>query len=261
MLRTIKIVPMGILVATVLTVATFAYANHAWGNYHWARTTNPFTLKVGNNLSVAWNPYLITTVSDWSVSNVLDVVTVPSYKGKNCRPTTGRDEVCNGSYGKNGWLGIASIWVNGDHVTQGTVRVNDSYFNTSTYNTPAWKNLVMCQEVAHTLGLDHQDENFSNPNLNTCMDYTSSPESNQHPNQHDYDMLETIYAHLDSVTTLSPMIVSGARNFDPENAREWGRELRKTRDGRASLHMRDYGNGEKVFTFVIWADETATDHK
>ena len=30
------------------------------------------------------------------------------------------------------------------------------------------------------------------------MDYTNSPGSNQHPNQHDYDMLDAIYGHLDS---------------------------------------------------------------
>ena len=59
---------------------------------------------------------------------------------------------------------------------------------------------MICQEIAHDFGLDHQDENFSNPNLGTCMDYTSDPEgppSNEHPNQHDYDQLESIYSHLD----------------------------------------------------------------
>ena len=51
--------------------------------------------------------------------------------------------------------------------------VNDTYFNTAKYNTPVWRNLVMCQEVGHTLGLDHQDEIFDNVNLGTCMDYTN----------------------------------------------------------------------------------------
>jgi hypothetical protein len=40
----------------------------------------------------------------------------------------------------------------------------------------------MCQEVGHTFGLDHQDENFNNTNLGTCMDYTNDPSTNQHPN-------------------------------------------------------------------------------
>src|SRR4029453_1923478 len=65
------------------------------------------------------------------------------------------------------------------------------------YNSNAWRQLVTCQEVGHTFGLDHQDENFTNANLGTCMDYTNDPSTNQHPNQHDYDQLEAIYAHLD----------------------------------------------------------------
>jgi hypothetical protein len=46
---------------------------------------------------------------------------------------------------------------------------------------------VSCQEVGHTLGLDHQDENFNNANLGTCMDYKNNQSTNQHPNKHDYD--------------------------------------------------------------------------
>ena len=81
------------------------------------------------------------------------------------------------------------------------MKLNDTYFNTSTYNTEAWRNLVSCQEVGHTFGLDHQDENFNNPNLGTCMDYTNDPSSNQHPNQHDYDHLMKYLQPLLSAVT------------------------------------------------------------
>jgi len=84
------------------------------------------------------------------------------------------------------------------HIVQGVVKLNDSYFNTAKYNTVGFKNLVMCQEVGHTFGLDHQDETQTNINLGTCMDYTTNPvgpPSNEHPNAHDYEELESIYAH------------------------------------------------------------------
>ena len=113
----------------------------------------------------------------------------------------------------------------------------------------------MCQEVGHTLGLDHQDEDFDNPNLGTCMDYTSDPSTNQHPNAHDYEELEAIYAHLDGVTTVGQTLPNGSRaevNFDEPG--EWGRAIRKSGDGRNSLFERDLGGGRKVFTFVIWAN-------
>lgn len=246
-----------VFISAVIVAATFvgstAYANHSWGGYHFARTANPFTLTLGDNLSPSWDPYLVTTASDWSNSTVLDLLIVPSTKGKTCKPTLGRVEVCNANYGRNGWLGIASVWASGTHITQGTTKLNDTYFNTSTYNTPAWKNLVLCQEIGHTFGLDHQDEIFTNANLGTCMDYTNDPSTNQHPNQHDYDMLETIYAHLDTTTTVSGL-GSTIANFNSEDPKEWGNEIRRSKDGRTSLHERNLGHGNKVFTFVTWAD-------
>ena len=35
------------------------------------------------------------------------------------------------------------------------------------------------------------------------MDYTNNPITNQHPNAHDYEELDLIYAHLDTNTTLA----------------------------------------------------------
>ena len=235
-------------------VVSLAGATHSWGSYHWARTANPFTLKLGDNVSDSWDSYLATTASDWSVSSVLDLLIVPGGNLKNCRPVAGRVEVCSKKYGNNGWLGLASIWASGTHITQGTAKVNDTYFNTAKYNTPAWRNLVMCQEVAHAFGLDHQDEDFYNTPLGTCMDYSADPTLNQHPNAHDYAMLETIYAHLDTTTTLSASAPSGKHaDFDSSDPKEWGKEIHKSKDGRSSLFERDLGGGRKVFTFVFWA--------
>jgi hypothetical protein len=171
---------------------------------------------------------------------------------KRCPPTSGRVEVCNTTYGNNGWLGVASIWANGTHITQGTVKLNDTYFNSPTYNTPAWRNLVSCQEVGHTLGLDHQDENFNNANLGTCMDYTNDPSTNQHPNQHDYDELVTIYSHLDSTTTIGAA-PAGFANADMHAIENWGEKV--SDNGKVALFVRDFGNGYKIITYVIWASE------
>lgn len=252
----IKIVLLALVV--LVSGATAAHAAHSWGNYHWARTANPFTLKLGDNVTRAWDAYLAEAATDWSQSSVLDTAIVAGGTNpKNCRPTAGRVEVCNAKYGNTGWLGVASIWVSGSHITKGSAKVNDTYFNMPTYNTPAWRRLVMCQEVAHTFGLDHQDENFSNANLGTCMDYTSDPDgppSNEHPNAHDYEQLETIYAHLDSVTSVSQTKASRGSRTDAADADEWGKAVRKDGKGRTTLHERDLGKGEKVFTFVLWVE-------
>ena len=252
-----------LMLALILAVAAFpasASANHSWGNYHWARTSNPFTLKLGDNLSSSWDPYLATASSDWSQSAVLDTTIVGGgTRPKNCRPTSGRVEVCNARYGNNGWLGLAQIWASGSHITQGTAKMNDTYFGSAPYNTPSWKQLVVCQEVAHTFGLDHQDENFNNTNLGTCMDYTSNPDgppSNLHPNKHDYDQLVTIYSHTDSFNSYdnaSPM-PRGFANADVHAQENWGTKVHESANGHSALYVRDFGNGFKIFTFVFWAE-------
>lgn len=239
-------------------------ANHSWGGYHWARTSNPFTLKLGDNVSSVWDSYLGTTSSDWSVSKVLDTTIVPTLSGQSCKAVKGRVEVCSKTYGYNGWLGLAQIWVSDKHIVQATTKVNDTYFNTPTYNTPAWKQFVMCQEVGHAFGLGHQDETFDNTNLGSCMDYTDDPDgtiknqlSNMHPNLHDYQELETIYnSHTDTTTTIKSAGSRGNNaNVDTENPSEWGKEISQDSHGRTSLFERDLGGGHRVFTFVIWADK------
>lgn len=246
---------LSVLIGAMGLGTTLASANHSWGGYHWARTANPFVLQLGDNLSATWKPYLQTSSTDWSVSTVLDTTVVAGAAGKNCKPKVGRTEICNNRYGRNGWLGIASIWISGSHITQGTVKLNDTYFNTSAYNTSAWRSLVMCQEVGHTFGLDHQDEVFNNSNLNTCMDYTNNPQSNQHPNAHDYEMLDIVYAHLDTSTTLAKLSASSAAAVeDSDDPRMWGREVWRSPDGRASMFTQDLGHGDTLLRHILWAE-------
>jgi hypothetical protein len=278
----------GAAMAALLALAAFssaADASHSWGNYHWARTSNPFTLKLGDNVTSTWDSYLVaasgpaqpypadpsptfTSTNDWSDSRVLDTTIVPGgTKRSTCRPTSGQVEVCNYRYGSNGWLGLAQIWISGGHIVQGVAKLNDTYFNRDRYNTPAWRHLVMCQEVAHDFGLDHTDETQNNANQGTCMDYTNDPDggeggavnndpSNEQPYQHDYDQLDdVIYVHTDSTTTVGTNAASRmppAANQGAFNSRaEWGRQIRESGGGNLELWVRDFGGNNKMFTWVI----------
>lgn len=206
-----KVLALAAVAASVaLVVVGAALADHSWNGYHWERSANPLQLSVGDNVDSRWDTYLNEAIVDWTRSSVIDLSNDPGGTSpKSCRPTSGRIEACNASYGNTGWLGIAQIWVSGSHITQAITKVNDSYFDTATYNTPAWRQLVMCQEIAHDFGLDHQDETYDNPNLGSCMDYTNDPDggaggassndpTNERPNAHDFEQLEAIYAHLDT---------------------------------------------------------------
>jgi len=248
------------LISTLVTgFAVIVYANHSWGTYHWARTSNPFTLKLGDNVTSTWDAYLNEASNDWTQSSVMNTTVVAGQAGnpRRCRATNGRVEVCNAAYGQTGWLGVAQIWITGGtHITQGTVKVNDTYHNNPPYNSPAYRRFVMCQEVGHTFGLDHQDEVFANPNLGSCMDYTNDPDgppSNEHPNQHDYDQLVTIYSHLDSTTTVGQSLPAAIANLDLSEPHQWGRLIRGSRERGKSIYVREFAGGHKVFTIVTWA--------
>ena len=95
------------------------------------------------------------------------------------------------------------------------------------------------------------------------MDYTNDPDggpggasstdpSNEHPNQHDYDQLASIYNHADGTTTVGMTVGQSAASENGNG--EWGRLVRTTNGGRTALFELDLGDGNKKFTFVIWAD-------
>lgn len=234
------------------TLQTVLWATHSWGGYHWARTKNPFTIKLGDNLTTTdWKSHLGQASTDWSKSSVMDTTVVTgqaSTARKKCTATLGRVEVCNNKYGGN-WLGLASIWLSGSHITQGTVKLNDSWAMNQ-----AEKQHVTCQEVGHTFGLDHQST--SGASLDTCMDYYSNKSDTDlkstQPNQHDYDELVTIYSHLDSTTTIGQM-PAAMNQIDFAGPAQWGKEIYRSPDGRHSIYILDFGHGWKVVTFVTWA--------
>lgn len=253
-------------------VAGTVSADHAWGKYHWDISTDESIaspLELGDNVDSIWDSSLVGASTDWNLS-VLKNQIAAGESNTNCDPTSGRVEICNGEYGNNGWLGIASIWATrgkSNHIVQGVVKVNDTYFNTPQYNTSAWRNLVMCQEVGHTFGLGHQDENFSNTNLGTCMDYTDDPDGtiysqldNQHPNLHDYEMMTEMYAHLNSTDVeTKPSKGNGkgkklgnGQNIDLNNPSSWGRAVKQDAQGKNSLFERELGNGLVLITHVTW---------
>lgn len=251
-------------VTTAMLIPAVADASHSWGNYHWERASNPVSLEVGNNVSPIWVSHLNAAVADWNQSKVLDLTVAPGAAKGRCKATTGRIEVCSDSYGPNGWLGLATIYASGDHITAATTKVNDTYFALAQYDTAEWRQMVMCQEIGHDFGLAHQDENFDNPNLGSCMDYTSDPSSNQHPNQHDYDLLESIYGHLDAVNAGGGDGGGGGggggckgRNpncfgADGDSAATWGQLV--SSEGRHDVYVQNLGNGNRIITFVTWAD-------
>ena len=228
-----------------------------------------FEVKIASNLDPKYDPYMDKALGpigddDWRDSSVLSLKEVSGSRLKNCGAVDGQVEVCNDTYGyrRGGWLGVATIWADGDHITKATVQLNDTFlFGGGTYSTDAWRQMVTCQEIGHVFGLDHQDEDFYNANLGTCMDYTNDPtridkngQDNQRPNQHDYDMLETIYGHPD---TGSGGGDDGGGNCPPRNPNCGGAALKAPPFSQASrangsVYVDRLPNGLTRIKHVFW---------
>ncbi len=266
-MQAIKLVTILVAFFAVIIFPINSYADHDWNNYHWARTSNPFTLRVVDSTTSIWASQQSTAIADWNNSSVMDLTAEQGDESSNarrrCVMISGKIHSCNYTYGSNGWLGLASINISGSHITQGSSKMNDTYFNTSTYNNPNEKLHVMCQEIGHTFGLGHTSEDGSSQN--TCMDYFSNTGANAtstlstRPNQHDYDMLASIYAHLDSTTTIAASSASSvpASEEVTNEPNSWGQLMSQSANGRSSTYEREHSNGSKTATHVFWTEEVA----
>lgn len=268
----------GVVVAAGLILAltyggAVVSADHAWGSYHWARTTQSFDLTVVNSTTGDWDQFVGAAVADWSQSGVLNMVqdlngSTSSQVRRRCTPPSGMVRICNLAYGNNGWLGLAGISIDSNgHILTGYTKLNDTYFSSAFYNTPDWKQSVVCQELGHDVGLDHQDEDFDNTSLSSCMDYQVPPFPQA--SAHDFEQLDLIYGHPDSYDSYASGDGDGGGgggvcNAPPgkgcnkadvghgNSSSEWG--MSQGRRGAAETFIRIDPDGTRHVTFVRWVD-------
>jgi hypothetical protein len=252
-------------------------------NPHWFRELlrHEVGIKIGNNVSERWNIHLDRAIADWSASSRLNLEKRSgSTNAKHCDFILGRIEVCSADYGDTKWSGLAIPIYFSEHVITGVVLLNDRKFNpldTSPEESRrilADRQAVMCQELGHTLGLlFHRDENDSNPNLGTCMDYTNYPggnptgidvnglfginqawnPNNEHPDGADMDRLFRHHDHFDGVINIDRYVMDALKFIRIPSVQRLGVLKRSTPDKKKQVYALDLGKKMTMVTHVSWA--------
>lgn len=255
--RTHHVARVGIGIAMLLSSWSVMRAGPTPSDYHWARKSSAFTLPIGDNVDGQWGAILRGAVADW---NKGDTVTYRIVSGasnpRQCQPTKGRVEVCNGLYGtQEGWLGLTRLYFDksGDHIEEVTIQLNDSFFTQSggRYNSDAARQHTMCHELGHAPGLEHVE-------TTSCMNNSQYAVFNHLvPIKQDFREFARIYRHKDATTT-----VGGKQKKDKKDRRH--RDRREQQSGQEHEHrhvdpetisVETLADGRMLVTHITWAAE------
>ena len=229
-----------------------------------------FNLTVVDSTTDNWSPYVArASVTGRSpTSSTWFARTAPRPTGTGAVPRArGAVRICNQTYGNTGWLGIAGISIDGTgHIVAGYTKLNDSVLQPGLLRHASLEAERHLPGARAHVGLDHQDEDFNNASLYTCMDYQVPPF--RVPNDHDYAELETIYAHLTPTTRTreagAAVATGGSCNAPPgkgcnkadagqgHSRADWGISL--GRKGAKEKFLRIEPDGTRHLTFVTWAE-------
>ncbi|MCH8815738.1 MAG: hypothetical protein IH957_11740 [Chloroflexi bacterium] len=169
----------------LLAIATVASADHAWSAYHFpSDNLNPTVVdKTSSSL------YDVTAgVQEWAALGTPIQPQITTAKKGDITVTEAFSPF---------WLGLARIFIDGDHITKGEVKLNTKLLD----DYPAGAaDHVLCQEIGHVLGLNHNRDGAQGGSPDdTCMNDQVNLFTTQYtsPNSHDTDQLNANYNHID----------------------------------------------------------------
>lgn len=132
-----------------------------------------------------------------SKSVSLEFTTVP-YEVLCGPPKMGELKLCSGNFGDTDWIGSTILFMKEDFIVSALIRINERSLRLASDSLLQY---VLCHQVGHTLGVLHNDAEFSSPSCmkdfgeNVILDgnIIRDNEELQHPNSDDLDYLETLH--------------------------------------------------------------------
>ncbi|MCH7663864.1 MAG: hypothetical protein IH859_08365 [Chloroflexi bacterium] len=276
--RTIILPVLAALLIAVLAVG-IAFADNQWSSYHYERPSSAeLILDIGDchtpSVYNNWSAMLTNVIADWN--NIPGAGDNPEI-GFNLTACGATINSYNDDYGNTGWLGLASIRVSRGryaHIVSGRSQINEFYIDYPDYfgfdQAVEWQQ-VLCQEIGHDFGLNHNREGSSGGTPDdTCMNDDIRPLRFPSPNVHDDEMFTEMYTHNHGESD------SGSKPCNPKSKKcnagaasymvaTWAESYASTAEMAASadvivvatvrstLPAAASNNGNVPFTFVVFS--------
>jgi hypothetical protein len=239
-------------------------ATHPPTMHHWQRFNAALRqIPIRRMHSAVWIPRYTTAYMDWrnpAMTKVRPIQGVSGGPSNTCPGAVNQMTSCDGSYGNTGWLGLLSIVSNSSgHITQTTSKLNNRYLNVPPYNTVAYRQYLICQQIGRSFGIALANTVVNNRNTGSCMDATNDPDggagggspadpNNMHPNLHDFTTINAKHNHIGSILpgfgqveediTAMPAAVAA---FNPMRVSELGILVSSDSNGRFEHYERHIG--------------------
>jgi hypothetical protein len=140
-----------LLLSVVLSLGLVASANADIGPYKWRAHSPFFVILVSSLNDPSLQSLAVASASDWSQSSAVDFVF-------GSQPKRGIFvKIVDGYYGPT-WSGLTSISNDHGYIVGATIYLNRTNLDSV---SDTFKKAVICQELGHSLGLDHRNANDS----------------------------------------------------------------------------------------------------